>query len=276
MPVPSRRWTDMTWEEFRGADTASWIAVLPVAAVEQHGPHLPLGVDLEIMQGYLARALPLIPGHLPVSFLPVQAVGKSNEHEAYPGTLSLSAETSIRAWTELGECVHRAGVRKIVLLNSHGGNSPIIDLVARELRVRFGMLAVLASFHRFGYPDGLFSDEEKAHGIHGGAIETSLMLTFAPDLVRSSKAENFVPASVAMARDYTWLRAGSPAGFGWMSQDLHPSGASGNASEATRAKGEAVADHGARALVALLEDVHRFPVHRLSPGPIKGPSGGAS
>ncbi|HVV92058.1 MAG TPA: creatininase family protein [Hyphomicrobiales bacterium] len=266
--LPRRQWDEMSWEEIHGADTSGWIAVLPVAAIEQHGPHLPLGVDRYIIRGYIDAALPLMAADLPVSFLPLQAVGKSDEHLHFPGTLTLAPETAIAAWTEIGESVARAGVRKLVLLNSHGGNVSVIDIVARNLRVRAGMLVVTASLHRFGYPEGLFTTAETAHGIHGGDIETSLMLAFRPDLVRAERTADFTPASLAMAERYRWLSADRPFGFGWMSQDLHPSGAIGDASLASREKGEAAAAHGARALVELLHDVRRFPLDALPKGPL--------
>jgi creatinine amidohydrolase len=125
----------MTTTEF-AALPADTVAVLPVAAVEQHGPHLPVYVDACLNEGVVARAIELLPPELPVTFLPMQAVGKSNEHLAFPGTLSLSAETLIRLWTEIAESVHRASVRKLVLFNSHGGQPQIMDIVARDLRVR--------------------------------------------------------------------------------------------------------------------------------------------
>src|SRR5688572_16926165 len=133
--MPARPWMDLTTQEFRSRDMSRAIAVLPVAAVEQHGPHLPVGVDTYIGGGYLERAMALVPDRLDVLVLPLQAVGKSNEHLSFPGTLNLSAETAIRAWTEIGESVHRAGCRKLVIVNSHGGNVAVIDIVARELRV---------------------------------------------------------------------------------------------------------------------------------------------
>jgi creatinine amidohydrolase len=265
--LPRRRWAEMTWEEIRDADTGAWIAVLPVAAVEQHGPHLPLGTDLHIMEGYLARALPLIPEALPVTVLPVQAVGVSPEHLAFPGTLTLPPELALRLWGELGASLARAGVRKLLILSSHGGNSAVVNILGRELRVRHGMLAVSGSLQRFGYPPGLFDAEEILHGIHGGDIETSLMLAFRPELVRTDRLADFTPASAALARRNRWLGTDRPFGFGWMSQDLHPTGGIGNAAAATREKGEAAAGHGARALVELLEEVHRFPLDDLSAGP---------
>jgi creatinine amidohydrolase len=134
--VPRRFWQDMTTTEFGGADAQRWIAVLPVGAIEQHGPHLPLCVDACINQGILERALELLPERLPVTILPPMPVGKSNEHIAFPGTLTLSAETLIRLWTELGEAVARAGVRKLVLFNSHGGQPPVMDIVTRTAGTR--------------------------------------------------------------------------------------------------------------------------------------------
>jgi creatinine amidohydrolase len=265
--LPKRRWADMTWEDFRAGDPERWIAVLPVAAVEQHGPHLPLGVDGFINEGYLSRALPLLPPSLPVSVLPLQWAGKSDEHLAYPGTLTLSPETAIRSWIEIGESVFRAGVRKLVIINSHGGNSAVMEIVARDLRVRLGMLAVTASWSRFGYPDGLFTEAERTQGIHGGAIETALMRAIRPDAVREDKIAEFKSEAASMEQEFKWLRPDRPAGFGWMAQDLNPLGALGDARAGTKEKGEAALVFGARAFVELLEDVDRFDPERLKDGP---------
>ena len=266
----------MTWQEVAeaGAATRRWIAVLPLAAVEQHGPHLPLGVDTFIGEAYLARVRDLVPADLPVTFLPVQRIGVSVEHLAFPGTLNLSPATAIAAWSEIGESVARAGVRKLVLVTSHGGNVAAMELVARDLRARFGMLAVTLGWHRFGYPDGTFSGEERKHGIHGGDIETSLMLAARPETVRMDQAPAAIPASVAMAREFKWLGAYRPAGFAWMTQDLHPSGAVGDATLATAAKGDAALAHGARAFIELLREVDSFDLARLGEGPSAGAEGG--
>src|SRR5690348_253669 len=268
MPLPKRDWLEMTWQEIAGAATGRWIAVLPLAAVEQHGPHLPLGVDSFIADAYLGRARGMLPDDLPVTFLPVQRVGISTEHLAYCGTLSFSAQTAIAAWTELGESVARAGIRKLVLVTSHGGNVAAMELVARDLRARLSMLAVTVGWHRFGYPDGAFAAEEKKHGIHGGDIETSLMLAAQPDTVRMNKAINAEPATVAMAREFKWLSAYRPAGFAWMTQDLHDSGAVGDATQATAQKGEAALMHGAKGFVELLREIDRFDLRRLKEGPL--------
>ena len=257
-------WLSLTTQEF----TRARIAVLPVAAIEQHGPHLPVGVDTYIAQAYLARVRALLPTDSGVLILPVQAVGASDEHRAFRGTLTLSPETALRAFIEIGESVQRAGIRKLVFANSHGGNITLIDLAARQLRVRHGMLAVHVSWGRFGYPDGLFTPAERAHGIHGGDIETSIMLAAYPDLVRRDKVADFRPATYAMERENAYLRADHPAGFGWMTQDLQASGAVGDASLATAEKGAGVLEHGARAFLALLADVERFDLAGLTSGPL--------
>src|SRR5271170_2405177 len=270
MNLPKRDWMEMTWQEIAaaGAATACWIAVLPLAALEQHGPHLPFGVDTFIAEAYLARVRTLLPEDLPVTFLPVQRIGVSVEHLSYPGTLTLSATTAIAAWTELGESLARAGLRKLVIVTSHGGNVAAMELVARDLRARLGMLAVTVGWHRFGYPDGTFSAEEKKHGIHGGDIETSLMLAARPGTVHTDKAPNATPATIAMAGEFKWLGAYRPAGFAWMTQDLNATGAIGDATLATAAKGETALKRGAQAFVELLHEIDRFDLGRLRDGPL--------
>jgi creatinine amidohydrolase len=247
-------WLSLTTEEF----SRPRIAVLPVAAVEQHGPHLPVGTDTYIAEAYLARVRALLPEDAPVAFLPVQTVGASDEHLAFRGTLTLSPQTALRTSIEIGESVARAGIKKLVIINNHGGNIALIDLAARQLRVRHNMIAVHASWSRFGYPPGLFTDAELTHGIHGGDIETSIMLAAYPDLVWHDRIANFIPTTYAMEREYRHLRADFPVGFGWMTQDLNKSGAVGDASLATAEKGEAALHFGAGAFVELLADVERF------------------
>ena len=256
--MPARSWLDLTWQDFRDRDMVRAIAVLPVAAVEQHGPHLPVGVDTRIAEGYLAALA--VPDDLDVLVLPVQTIGKSDEHEGFPGTLTISAETALRAWVEIGASVCRAGCRKLVIVTSHGGNGAVVEIVVGELRRRHGMLAVTTSWHRMGYPDGLFTAEELRHGIHAGAVETALMRRLHPEAVREALTENFEPRTVAMERDLAVLRAGRPAGFGWMAQDLHPSGALGDARQGSAAEGAALLAHGAGRFVALLRDVARFAI----------------
>ena len=268
--MPKRDWMEMTWTDVAAGDPQRWIAVLPVAAVEQHGPHLPLGVDSYIADAYIARVLPLIPADLPATFLPVQKIGQSDEHRAFPGTLSFSARTIIGAYTEIGESLYRCGVRKLVIVTSHGGNVAAVELVARDLRVRLRMLVVTCAWHRFGYPPGTFERLEQRHGVHAGDVETSLMLADKPATVRMERAVPAVPVTVKMAEDFKWLSAFRPVGFGWMTQDLHPAGAVGDATLATAQKGEQALAHGASAFVELLQDVDRFDLARLADGPLDG------
>lgn len=264
MPAKSRWWWDLTTRDFAELDMSRIVAVQPVGAVEQHGPHLPVRVDAAINAGIVARAVELMPEDLPVLILPPLPVGKSNEHLAFPGTLSLSYETLARAWTEIGESVHRAGCRKILFFNSHGGQPQVMDIVCRELRVKLGMLAVGASWFRTVDTSDLFDASERRHGIHGGESETSVMLHLHPDLVDMGRAENFVPLSVAMERDYTMLTPEGAVGFGWQTQDLQPAGACGNAAAADAARGREVVERAAKALVKLLEEIDRFPLSKLT------------
>ena len=265
--LPPRDWTDIRWPEVAAAGTARWIAVLPLAATEQHGPHLPVGTDVMIAQAYLARVRELLPDNIPATFLPLQPVGISTEHIDYPGTLTLPTETALKAWMALGESVARAGIKKLVMVTSHGGNSAAMSLVAQDLRARYGLLAVATGWFRFGEPEGLFSAEELRHGIHGGAVETSIMLARYPQAVRRDAIADFRPASIAMEKDYRWLSTHRPAPFAWQAQDLHPSGAAGDATAATAEKGARMLDHGARAFCELLGEVDNFDVRGLSGGP---------
>ncbi len=266
-PLPPRDWTNIHWPDLGGAGPARWIAVLPLAATEQHGPHLPVGTDIMIAQAYLARVRELLPDTIPATFLPVQPVGISTEHIDYPGTLTLPTDAALKSWMALGESVARAGVRKLVMVTSHGGNSAAMTLVAQDLRARHGVLAVTTGWFRFGAPDGLFSADELRHGIHGGAWETSIMLARYPQHVRKDKIVDFRPSSVAMEKEYRWLSAHRPAPFAWQTQDLHASGAVGDAAVASAEKGEILLDHGARAFCELLADVDKFDPKALSNGP---------
>jgi creatinine amidohydrolase len=258
-------WGDLTTVEFAGLDPERTIAVLPVAAIEQHGPHLPVATDTLIAEGMIGEVIAQCPAHLAPLFLPVQAVGKSDEHIRFPGTLTLSAASAIAAWTEIGEAVRRAGLRKLVIVNAHGGNVDMLPIIARDLRVRYDMAVVTCSWMRLGYPAGVFTDAEIAHGIHGGDIETSLMLYFRPDLVRTAQIDNFVPTSLALDREAKILRATGSTSLAWTAEDLNPSGAIGDARSATAEKGSLTARYQAARFVELLEDLTRFPLSRIKP-----------
>ena len=266
--LPRRAWREMTTREFASLERERVIAVLPVGSIEQHGPHLPVGVDSAINEAILARTLELIPAALPVTVLPMTYVGKSDEHLAFPGTLTLSAETLLRVWTEIGEGVARAGVKKLVIFNSHGGQPQLVDIVARDLRVRHRMLVVAASTYRLGRPPGLFPDAELKHGIHGGSVETSIMMHLHPDLVRRDKLANFRPRSLDMEGDYEILTPEGSIGFGWETQDLSLPGACGDASDADAERGRLLVEHSANRFVKLLDEIHRYPLSALRDGPL--------
>ena len=266
--LPPHDWIDIDWPATSRADAARWIAVLPLAATEQHGPHLPLETDVMIGQAYLARVRELLPSSIPATFLPIERIGISTEHIHYPGTLTLPTDVALKAWMALGESVARAGIRKLVMVTSHGGNSAAMSLIAQDLRAHHGLLAVTTSWSRFGTPEGLFSAEELRHGIHGGAVETSIMLAKCPQHVRKDAIADFRPNSIAMEKRYRWLSAHRPVPFAWQAQDLHESGAAGDATSASAEKGQLLLDHGARAFCELLADVDTFDPQTLSSGPL--------
>jgi len=267
MTTPPRDFTELHWPAIDRLAAAGWIAVLPLAATEQHGPHLPVGTDVMIAQAYLARVRKLLPANLPVTFLPTQPIGISTEHIDFPGTLSLPTETALKSWTAIGESVARAGIKKLVIVTSHGGNSAAMTLVAQDLRAFHRMLVVTTSWSRFGAPDGLFDPDELRHGIHGGAVETSIMLAAHPTLVRTDNLALFPSAGRDMATSYRHLSTQRPAPLAWQAQDLNANGAVGDATQASAEKGEALLAHGARAFCELLADIAKFDVGTLGNGP---------
>ena len=262
-----RFWVDYTSEAFSRLPHRRLIAVLPIGAVEQHGPHLPLAVDTCVADALARRVAAALPQESPAIFLPTQAIGKSDEHLRYPGTLTLSAETAMSAWREIGASVARAGVRKMVLLNAHGGNVPALDIVARDLRTRHEMLVVCVNWWGLGLPEGLYSPEELRHGIHAGAMETSVMLVLDPDNVDMGKARNFRPATRDWKDAGLRLSLGQGARPAWSIQDLHPAGACGDAAAATPEAGAATLDFAVQRLVETLGDVDRASLDRLSNEP---------
>jgi creatinine amidohydrolase len=263
-PRATRYWRELSTAMFDVMPPET-VAVLPIGAIEQHGPHLPVWVDSCINELLLDRALKAIPTDMPVLAMPLQAVGKSNEHIAFSGTLSLSCETLVAMLVELGESVHRAKIRRLILLNSHGGQPQVMDIVARELRIRHAMLVVNAAWFDMGMPDELFSASECRLGIHGGEVETSLMLHLRPDLVDMTRARDFVSLGREMEAEFKLLTTEGRFGFGWQAQDLNPWGVCGNAVAADAGRGAQLAQHLVRTFVDLIGEVARFPLDRLRP-----------
>ncbi|MDQ6881065.1 MAG: creatininase family protein [Pseudomonadota bacterium] len=266
MALPSRFWAELCTRDFAALDPATAVAILPVAATEQHGPHLPLSVDQTLVDGVVAAALPHLDADLPVLFLPTQQVGYSPEHAPFAGTLTLSSATLASIWIELGQCVAAAGLKKLLLLNSHGGQVSVMDIVARELRSRCELIVYSCSWWNLPLGDavnGLFSAQEHRFGVHGGEIETSMMLALRPQLVAMGQARNFKSTSQQRAAQYPILGNGRSAKLGWQIQDYNPAGAAGDAASATAEKGEAVLRATGEQLALLLAELCRLPLSTL-------------
>jgi creatinine amidohydrolase len=274
MHLPSKFWSDLTTQHFAqlaaSATIAQAVAVLPVAATEQHGPHLPVSVDTTLVNGVVEASLPHLPADLPVLFLPTQQIGKSNEHIRFPGTLTLSAQTTISLWMDIGSSVARSGIKKLVLLNSHGGQASIMDIVARDLRTEYDLIVYSANWYNLPLGDavmGLFPAEEHRFGVHAGDIETSMMLALREKYVDMSQAKHFRSTSEDRAAKYPVLGNGTSAKLGWQMQDYNPQGAAGNAAAATAAKGHALINAAGLQLANLLKEVSDLPLTMLNPKP---------
>lgn len=269
-PPRWRPWAALCTTDFAALDPHTTIAVLPVSATEQHGPHLPLSTDAVINDGVLRAALARLPAAIATSVLvlPPLAVGDSLEHSAFAGTISVDSNALMGLWLAVGRSVARAGVRKLLIFNSHGGQKAHVDLVALRLRVEYRMLVVRAHSFALGVPPGLFDADELAHGIHGGDVETSLMLHLRPDLVRRSALKAFPSLGQRLAASGSVLGAEKPVGFGWMTQDLNPEGACGDATQASAEKGALLLDHLAKRLANLLQEVIELPLTTLQDGPL--------
>lgn len=281
MQLPSHFWSDLTTRQFAqlaaSQDIAQIVAVLPVAATEQHGPHLPVSVDTALVDGVVNAALSHLahlPADLPVLFLPTQQIGKSNEHIRFPGTLTLSAQTVISLWMDIGASVARSGIKKMLILNSHGGQASIMDIVARDLRTEHDLIVYSANWYNLPLGDavmGLFPSEEHRFGIHAGDIETSMMLALAETMgvkgIDMTQAENFHSTSQDRAAKYPVLGNGTSAKLGWQMQDYNPQGAAGNAAAATAAKGHALLNAAGLQLANLLKEVSDLPLSTLTSNP---------
>lgn len=270
-PSPSRFWQDLSTTDFAGLPRERAIAVLPVAAIEQHGPHLPLSVDTDLAHGIIDATLPHLSADSPALFLPVQAIGYSPEHTAFGGTLTLKAETVIRLWTDVAESVFASGVRKLLIFNTHGGNVGLLDVVARDLRTRLGMLVYTSSW--FNLPlhtdkgedvNTRFSAEEHRFGVHGGQVETAMMLALKPDRVDMGAAQDFHSTSKDRAARYPILGNGRSAKMAWAAQDYNPAGAMGNAALASAEDGRALIEAAGRGLARLLTEMDELPAPPLA------------
>ncbi|MES1933416.1 creatininase [Salinisphaera shabanensis T35B1] len=259
-----RYWCDLSGPELAAIANDASVAILPVAAVEQHGPHLPLSTDVTIGEGLLAGALErLRNASAPVFVLPTFAVGASLEHTGFAGTLSIAPETAITTIESIGASLAAAGIRRLLLFNSHGGNKAVLDLAALKLRAAHRMLVVKANYFRFAPPADSLAADELAHGLHGGALETSLMLHLAPASVRREHIAEFKPIGAQRADAGSTLLPEGDAGFAWMAEDLHPQGVAGDARLASAEHGAALAAYFSARLAQVIDETQAFDLATL-------------
>ncbi len=251
----ARNFAYLTWKQVDALPRASTLLVLPTAAIEQHGHHLPLATDTLINNLLLGKALALLPAELPIFALPPVCYGKSNEHVGFAGTLSVSAQTFLAVVRDLGASIAASGFNKLVLYNTHGGNSSLVDVAARDLRAEFG----LRTFSLFGSPGAAFdgvSAQERTYGFHAGEIETSYLLHATPELVH---AEEYTANYIARLDDGELLKPeGSAANFAWLTKDISPSGVLGDPSAATAEKGERWSAEAAAHIAKILMAMYNF------------------
>ena len=251
-------WEKLTTTDLAGEAFAGAVAVLPVASIEQHGPHLPLGTDAILTEGILQAALTRVPDEISVLRLPTQRIGVSIEHTSFPGTLSLPAEVVIAQWMAIGQAVAAAGIKKLVILNGHGGQTGLVDVVATRLRADHGLTVLRATTFRLMELDKVLEEREARFGLHGGELETALMMAIAPGLVRTEALEDFRSTDEDMIDRFSMLEAEGAVGLGWMAEDLNIRGVTGNAAAATPEFGRAVLGATAERLATLIAELHGF------------------
>ena len=259
-----RWWQTLTTVDADAIELSDPVVVLPVAAIEQHGPHLPLSTDLEIGLGLLSEAFRRLPDGFPAWALPPQAIGCSREHARFPGTLSLEPDQLSALIEATGEALAQIGVRRLVLSNSHGGNRHALETAGLRLRDELGMLVVQASWFRFPQPeDADLPEGEWRHGIHGGAVETAMMMHLRPDLVRMSEAARARSFGEELGETLRRVAPQGSASFSWLAGDLTPDGAVGDATLADADLGARFVSHYGAVLAEVIEDARAFPLDRL-------------
>jgi len=252
----ARNFAYLNWKQVDALPRESTLLILPTAAIEQHGHHLPLATDTLINNLCLGRALQKLPAEMPVYALPPVHYGKSNEHIGFPGTLSVSSATFMAVLRDLGSSLSKAGFRKLVLYNTHGGNTSLIDVMARDLRAEFGLRTF--SLHGSGGIkfEGL-DPQERAYGFHAGEVETSFLLASVPELVdKSAYTSNYI---ADISKPGLLRPENAPATFAWLTRDIAPSGVMGDPRPASAEKGERWLEEAAARLSAALQEIASFP-----------------
>ncbi|MDY7015875.1 MAG: creatininase family protein [Cyanobacteriota bacterium] len=258
---PERYFPYLTWTEIQTMeDKENTVIIQPVGSIEQHGPHLPIAVDSAIASGILGRALSQLESGIPAYALPNLYYGKSNEHWHFPGTISLSAQTLSAVLLEVADNLYRAGFRKLVLANAHGGQPEVLAIAARDIHQQYGDFSVFPLFVWKVPPvaravEALFDEKEMEYGIHAGGIETSLMLSLLPEQVRMEKAICEFPQNLP---EQSLLSMEGQLPFAWVTKELTKSGVLGDATIATKEKGDRLLAAMVEGWVQVLRDVSRF------------------
>ncbi|MGD0963408.1 MAG: creatininase family protein [Candidatus Acidiferrales bacterium] len=252
----SRNFAYLNWKQVDALPRQSTLLVLPTAAIEQHGHHLPLATDALINNLLLGRALEKLPAELPVYALPPVHYGKSNEHIGFPGTLSVSASTFMAVLRDLGASISSVGFKKLVLYNTHGGNTSLIDVMARDLRAEFA-LQTFALHGSGGIPFEGLSPQERAYGFHAGEVETSFLLAAVPELVDTSAyTVNYI---AEVAKPYPLRPENAPAVFAWLTRDIAESGVLGDPRGSSAEKGTRWLEEASTNIAVALEVMFRHP-----------------
>lgn len=255
---PDRFFAYLTWQDIQAMpDKENVVIVQPIGAIEQHGPHLPLVVDAAISVAVLGQALAQLDPAIPVYALPPLCYGKSNEHWHFPGTITLSAQTLLAVLMETAGSIYRSGFRKLVFLNSHGGQPQVLEIAARDLHQQYSDFWVFP-FFTWRVPDlpvELLTPQEQEFGIHAGDAETSLLLSILPEQVQMDRAVAEYPPSLP-PESLLSLEGKFP--FAWMTRDISHSGVIGDPTTATREKGDRLLAALVDGWVKVLREVHEF------------------
>jgi creatinine amidohydrolase len=258
---PERYFPYLTWTEIQAMpDRENVVVIQPIGAIEQHGPHLPIAVDSAIATGILGHAFSQLDSKIPAYALPNLYYGKSNEHWHFPGTITLSAQTLLSVLLEVADSLYRAGFRKLVLMNAHGGQPEVMAIAARDIHQKYGDFSVFPLFvwrvpQVAKVVEELFDEKEREYGIHAGGIETSLMLSLLPEQVRMNKAVCEFPQNLP---EDSLLSMEGQLPFAWVTQELTQSGVLGDAENATKEKGNRLLAALVEGWVQVIRDVYRF------------------
>ncbi len=222
----------MTPVQIAALPDRAWAPVIvPVGAIEQHGPHLPVAVDSYLAQVWIEQLLPRLPAGASCYIAPPITVGKSNEHTGFPGTLTISKDTLRTQLLVIARQLHAWGFKQMALLNTHGGNLAVNAYTLREINATIGIRAgTLQNRNSIQV-----SPQESTYGYHANEAETALMLAAAAPLVKAGAVCDYC-AQLGDTRELRPERA--PATFAWVSQDLSNSGIMGDAPAGTAEKGE--------------------------------------